>query len=106
MLNYIGLVYALIFGVTIFGEHYTAQTVLGISLVVAGVLLAVLYGKPKPPEVIEETETRLSDCSRSALDSTKRPKESHSLEGQTLATNKNVARPMPSEAILPRMGHL
>jgi drug/metabolite transporter (DMT)-like permease len=57
VLNYIGLVYALIFGVTIFGEHYTAQTVLGIALVVAGVLLAVLYGKPKPPEVIEETET-------------------------------------------------
>jgi hypothetical protein len=26
-------------------------------LVVAGVLLAVLYGKPKPPEVIEETGT-------------------------------------------------
>ena len=57
VLNYIGLVYALIFSVTIFGEHYTAQTVLGISLVVAGVLLAVLFGKPKIPEVIEETET-------------------------------------------------
>ncbi len=57
VLNYIGLIYALVFGVTIFGEHYTAQTVLGISLVVAGVLLAVLYGKPKTPEVIEETET-------------------------------------------------
>ena len=57
VLNYIGLVYALVFGVTIFGEHYTAQTVLGISLVVAGVLLAVLHGKPRPPEVIEETET-------------------------------------------------
>ena len=57
VLNYIGLVYALIFGVTIFSEHYTAQTVLGITLVVTGVLLAVLYGKPKPPEVIEETET-------------------------------------------------
>jgi drug/metabolite transporter (DMT)-like permease len=57
VLNYIGLIYALIFGVTIFGEHYTAQTVLGIALVVAGVLLAVLYGKPKPPEVIEESET-------------------------------------------------
>ena len=57
VLNYIGLVYALIFGVTIFGEHYTAQTVLGIAMVVAGVLLAVLYGKPKVPEVIEETET-------------------------------------------------
>ena len=27
------------------------------ALVIAGVLLAVLYGKPKPPEVIEETET-------------------------------------------------
>lgn len=57
VLNYIGLFYALIFGVTIFGERYTAQAVLGIALVVAGVLLAVLYGKPKPPEVIEETET-------------------------------------------------
>ena len=57
VLNYIALIYALIFGVTIFGEHSTAQTVLGIALVVAGVLLAVLYGKPEPPEVIEETET-------------------------------------------------
>ena len=57
VLNYIGLIYALLFSVTIFGERYTTQTVLGISLVVAGVLLAVLYGKPKPPEVIEETET-------------------------------------------------
>ena len=57
VLNYIGLVYALIFGLTIFGERYPAQTVLGILLVVAGVLLAVLYGKPKPPQVIEETET-------------------------------------------------
>jgi drug/metabolite transporter (DMT)-like permease len=57
VLNYIGLVYALIFGLAIFGEHYTAQTMLGISLIVVGVLLAVLYGKPKPPEVIEETET-------------------------------------------------
>lgn len=57
VLNYIGLVYALIFSVTIFHERYTTQTVLGISLVIAGVLLAVLYGKPKPPEVIEEAET-------------------------------------------------
>ncbi len=57
VLNYIGLVYALIFSVTIFGERYTTQTVIGISLVITGVLLAVLYGKPKQPEVIEETET-------------------------------------------------
>ena len=36
VLNYIGLVYALIFGIAIFGEHYTAQTGLGILLGVAG----------------------------------------------------------------------
>jgi drug/metabolite transporter (DMT)-like permease len=57
VLNYIGLIYALIFGITIFGEHYTAQTVLGIALVVVGILLAILYGKPRAPEVMEETET-------------------------------------------------
>ncbi|MGH7937515.1 MAG: EamA family transporter [Bryobacteraceae bacterium] len=57
VLNYLGLLSALVFGVTIFDEHYTAETVLGISLVVVGVVLAVLYGKPKPPEVIEEAET-------------------------------------------------
>ena len=48
VLNYIGLIYALIFGVTIFGEHYTVADRVGISLVVAGVLLAVLYGKTPP----------------------------------------------------------
>ncbi len=57
VLNYIGLLYALVFGVTIFGERYTAQTVAGIALVIAGVLLAILYGRPKSPEVIEEAET-------------------------------------------------
>ncbi|MDQ3199641.1 MAG: DMT family transporter [Verrucomicrobiota bacterium] len=57
VLNYIGLIYALIFSVTLFGERYTLQSVLGISLVVLGVVLAVLFGKPKQPEVIEETET-------------------------------------------------
>ena len=59
VLNYIGLLYALIFSVTLFHERYTSQTVLGISLVIAGVLLAVLYGKPKPAEVIEESETAI-----------------------------------------------
>jgi drug/metabolite transporter (DMT)-like permease len=57
VLNYIGLIYALIFGLTIFGEHYSAQTIFGILLVVAGVLLAVLFGRPRSPEVIEETES-------------------------------------------------
>lgn len=57
VLNYIGLVYALVFGVIIFGEHYSLQMVLGILLIVTGVLLAVVYGKRKPPAVLEETET-------------------------------------------------
>jgi drug/metabolite transporter (DMT)-like permease len=57
VLNYLGLIYALTFSVAIFGETYSAQSVLGILFVITGVLLAVIYGKPKPPEVIEETET-------------------------------------------------
>jgi drug/metabolite transporter (DMT)-like permease len=56
ILNYTGLIYALAFGVFIFGEHYPAQTILGIALVVLGVALSVIYGKPKPLEVIEESE--------------------------------------------------
>jgi len=56
ILNYTGLIYALAFGVFIFGEVYTTQTVLGIALVMVGVLLSVIFGKRKPREVIEESE--------------------------------------------------
>ncbi len=56
ILNYTGLIYALAFGVFIFGEHYPAQTILGIALVVVGVVLSVVYGQRKPLEVIEESE--------------------------------------------------
>ncbi len=56
ILNYTGLIYALAFGVFIFGEVYTMQTIVGIALVVLGVLLSVLYSKRKPLEVIEESE--------------------------------------------------
>ena len=56
ILNYSGLIYALAFGVFIFGEHYTLQTILGIALVAAGVVLSVVFGKRKPLEVIEESE--------------------------------------------------
>ena len=56
ILNYTGLVYALAFGVFIFGEVYPMQTLAGIGLVAAGVVLSVVYGKPKPLEVIEESE--------------------------------------------------
>ncbi len=56
ILNYTGLIYALAFGVFIFGEVYTTQTILGIGLVIAGVLLSVLYNERRPLEVIEESE--------------------------------------------------
>ncbi|MDQ6810182.1 MAG: DMT family transporter [Verrucomicrobiota bacterium] len=56
ILNYTGLIYALAFGVFIFGEVYTTRTILGIALVVVGVLLSVIYREPKPLEVIEESE--------------------------------------------------
>lgn len=56
ILNYTGLIYALAFGVLIFGEVYTTQTILGISRVVVGVLLSVIFGKRRPLEVIEESE--------------------------------------------------
>ena len=56
ILNYSGMIYALAFGIFIFGEHYPAQTILGIALVVVGVVLSVVYGPRKPLEVIEESE--------------------------------------------------
>ena len=56
ILNYTGLIYALAFGVLIFGEVYTAQTIAGIALVAIGVVLSVIYGRRKPLEVIEESE--------------------------------------------------
>ena len=56
ILNYTGMIYALIFGVFIFGEHYPVQTIGGIALVVVGVVLSVVYGQRKPLEVIEESE--------------------------------------------------
>jgi drug/metabolite transporter (DMT)-like permease len=56
ILNYTGMIYALVFGIFIFGEHYPAQTIVGIVLVVLGVVLSVIYGQRKPLEVIEESE--------------------------------------------------
>jgi len=56
ILNYTGMIYALMFGIFIFGEHYPAQTIIGIALVVLGVVLSVIYGQHRPLEVIEESE--------------------------------------------------
>ncbi|HEV3409921.1 MAG TPA: DMT family transporter [Chthoniobacterales bacterium] len=56
ILGYTGLIYALAFGVFIFGERYAIQTIVGIALVAGGVVLSVLYSKRKPLEVMEESE--------------------------------------------------
>ena len=45
ILNYLGIIYALLFGWFIFGETYTLQTIIGIMLVVTGVILSVLYNQ-------------------------------------------------------------
>jgi drug/metabolite transporter (DMT)-like permease len=54
-LNYLGILYALIFGVFFFSESYTYSIVTGIVLVVAGVLLNVIFGK-KDQIIIAEDE--------------------------------------------------
>ncbi|HVF70818.1 MAG TPA: DMT family transporter [Chthoniobacterales bacterium] len=56
ILNYTGMIYALLFGIFIFGEHYPVQTILGIALVAVGVVLSVVYGQRRTLEVIEESE--------------------------------------------------
>ena len=50
-LNYLGILYALIFGVFFFGESYTASIITGIVLVVVGVLLNVIFGQKEPVKV-------------------------------------------------------
>jgi drug/metabolite transporter (DMT)-like permease len=45
IVNYTGLIYALLVGVFVFGEEQTAASMAGMLLVVFGVLLSVLYSK-------------------------------------------------------------
>ena len=44
-LNYLGILYAIIFGVMFFGESYTVTIITGIGLVVTGVVLNIIFGK-------------------------------------------------------------
>lgn len=54
-LNYLGILYAIIFGVMFFGESYTLTIITGISLVVGGVVLNIIFGKKEetPPALDE-----------------------------------------------------
>lgn len=45
IVNYTGILYALIFGWLIFGEIYTLQTLIGITLVIAGVILSIIFNQ-------------------------------------------------------------
>lgn len=44
-INYLGVVYAFIFGILIFNEHYTVFNYLGVALILTGVLLSIFLGK-------------------------------------------------------------
>lgn len=55
IINYTGIIYALILGWLVFGEVYSLQTLLGIGLVVSGVAASIIYGKRKPVMVDETT---------------------------------------------------
>jgi drug/metabolite transporter (DMT)-like permease len=45
IVGYLGILYALFFGWTLFGEHFPLQTVAGIVMVILGVLLSILYSR-------------------------------------------------------------
>ena len=45
IINYTGIIYALIFGWLIFDDTYSLQTILGISLVICGVALSIIFSK-------------------------------------------------------------
>ena len=53
IINYTGLIYALVFGVFVFGEQILPVTLIGMALVVCGVLLSVLYGRRESRRLAE-----------------------------------------------------
>ncbi|MCA1622350.1 MAG: DMT family transporter [Acidobacteria bacterium] len=56
IVNYTGLIYALIIGWFVFGETQTVESLVGMSLVVIGVILSIIYGKrQRDIERIEST---------------------------------------------------
>jgi drug/metabolite transporter (DMT)-like permease len=59
--NYLGIIYALIFGFTFFGERYDWFSMLGIILVIAGVLFNFFYQKRASKLVIEEELTSVEE---------------------------------------------
>ncbi len=54
IINYTGVIYAILFGWLVFGEIYTIQTLIGISLVIGGVVLSVMYNKRQDAILLDE----------------------------------------------------
>lgn len=59
--NYLGIIYALIFGFLFFGERYGWVSITGIILVTGGVLLNFFYQKNESKVVIEEELTSVEE---------------------------------------------
>lgn len=61
ILNYLGVIYALFFSITLFGEKYPATAILGIMLVMTGILLNFLFQKYDSKIVAEEELTTIEE---------------------------------------------
>ncbi len=61
ILNYLGVIYALFFSMTLFGEKYPATAILGIILVMTGILLNFLFQKYDSKIVAEEELTTIEE---------------------------------------------
>ncbi len=59
--NYLGILYALGFGIVLFGEHYGGFTLWGIGLVIGGVLLNYFYQRSQNKLVAEEELTTIEE---------------------------------------------
>ena len=55
ILNYAGILYALIFGWIFFAESYSMQTFIGIFLVIIGVVFSIIYNNRKAEMIDENT---------------------------------------------------
>ena len=61
ILNYLGILYAIVFGVLFFNEHYEWLSLSGILLVVGGVAMNYFYQRPENRVVAEEELTSIEE---------------------------------------------
>jgi drug/metabolite transporter (DMT)-like permease len=61
ILNYLGVIYALLFGFLFFGEHYALAALSGILLVIGGVMMNFIYTRITAKAVVEEELTTIEE---------------------------------------------